>query len=107
MIHPIIQPLDQWTPGEKASRKKITAILEKLDIRFIDLLPVIERVTPSLQGIEVLQEKPREKWHPSAYLARQFANYLWEQQLLPGHGPTADPIDRRVAGSRLPTPSAQ
>lgn len=79
VLLPILKPLDQWTNRERWSRATALELLEALSIETYDLLPALEEALRD--GLNV-QEAPGDSWHPSAEVARVFAQLLENQGLL-------------------------
>lgn len=79
VVMPFLEPHARWSSGDQFAHRAVLAMLDRLDIRHFDLLPVSEQALAA--GIDMC-ETPDDSWHPSAAGAERFAAFLWEQGLL-------------------------
>jgi hypothetical protein len=83
VLHPMIKPVSEWNEDELQSREKSLQYFEELDLRVIDLLPVLEKAIED--GVN-LTEAPGDFLHPSDELSARFAQELQRQGLLENPG---------------------
>ena len=79
VLHPVLKPLTEWNDVERESREKSLKYFEDLNLRVIDLLPVVEKAIRD--GVNVT-EAPGDYLHPSDELSHLFARELQRQGLL-------------------------
>jgi hypothetical protein len=78
LIFPILSHPDDWSEVENASYHKIVEILDDLEIRYLDLRPVMET---ALLSQVMVREQPDDPWHPSRAFAQMAARYLLDEGL--------------------------
>lgn len=79
LVLPILRPFGRWSASARQKRNEALAMLREQRIRYVDLLPVMQKALR--QGIEC-QESPGDPWHPSDAISRVFAESLKEKGLL-------------------------
>ena len=83
LLLPILLAPGEWRPWETESRRVALAMLERLSIPTIDLLPAVEPMLAA--GCDLLQT-PKDTWHPNALAGAVMGNYALAHGLL---GPTS------------------
>lgn len=80
VILPVLDYYENWASPEKQSREEILRIVQKLRIRYIDLMPVITEKgnEKKRMGITV-NSFGEDRWHPDNELAELMAKYLYDQ----------------------------
>lgn len=79
LVLPLFKPFGRWSASARQKRTEALTMLREQRIRYIDLLPVMQRALR--KGIEC-QESPGDPWHPSDAISRAFAESLKEKGLL-------------------------
>ncbi|MGQ9663411.1 MAG: SGNH/GDSL hydrolase family protein [Kiritimatiellia bacterium] len=79
LVLPFLKPAEEWTEGDKLTRRLALEMLQDFRIRYFDLYD--QTMKAIREGVPVT-ETPGDSWHPSPELAERLAEYLWEQELL-------------------------
>lgn len=79
LVLPILKPQQSWHSAEWLTHSQIIEILQRLKIRYFDLLPSLAE---SLEKGTNLRENPFDFWHPNDHAAQLIAHYLYTNGLL-------------------------
>ena len=79
ILHPMLKPVSEWKEEETRSRERSLHYFKEYGIRYVDLLPVMEKAVK--EGL-TLTESPGDFLHPNDELSALFAAELKRQNLL-------------------------
>lgn len=79
ILLPSLKSLDTWEEKETESRRRSLAILDALEIHYVDLIESLKEALAN--GVDVCQV-PGDAWHPSDQAAEYFARQLRAENLL-------------------------
>jgi len=79
LVLPVLKPPQSWDSAEKLTHAQIIDILQRLKIRYFDLLPALAE--PLEKGMK-LRESHFDFWHPDEKAAQIIAHYLYTNGLL-------------------------
>lgn len=81
VLLPLMKPYPTWTAAEKRSRARSLEMFDRLNLRYVDLMPALDA------ALAATPPDHHDTWHPADGAALRFAEYVRDHDLLTAPAP--------------------